>query len=283
MEAKPLKILDSLEDSIETFLSDYESKMPSANQEIYNELEEFLGTLKRRADGTIKASVDNLKLVDKYRATLDKAIGNGSYTDATKEFIGTFKETSGFVNNYFGEIVNTFNSNNALYQEILKSNVESTVQSLLGSGLDANFKEPVIKILKDSIINGSDTKGARQALTDFIIGSKDVDPKLTRYVKQVSNDSIRQYNRNYTKVISDDLNLSHYFFKGTKIKDTRTFCAARVGKYFTKKEVEGWASKEWAGKNTATTKATIFTLVGGYGCRHDLIPVSKELYDKFNK
>ena len=74
-----------------------------------------------------------------------------------------------------------------------------------------------------------------------------------------------------------------YFFKGTKTKDSRAFCAARKGKYFTKKEVESWASQEWAGKNAATTKATIFTLVGGHGCKDDLIPVSKELYDKFNK
>lgn len=257
--------------------------MQGANQEIYNELEEFLGTLQRRADGTIKASVENLKLVDKYRATLDKAMSKGTYTEATKEFIGTFKETSVFVNSYFGEIVNTFNDNNALYKEILKSNVESTVQSLLGSGLDANFKEPVIKILKDSVISGSDTKGARQALSDFILGSKDTDPKLTRYVKQVSNDSIQQYNRNYIKVISDDLSLSHYYYKGTKIKDTRTFCSARTGKYYTKKQVEEWTTKDWAGKNPATTKATIFTYVGGWGCRHLLIPVSQELYDRFNK
>jgi hypothetical protein len=283
MDGATLSILNDLEDAIEKFIADFESKMPAANQEILDELNSFVGSLKKSSSGNIKASVENLKAIDKYRSSLDKAINNSQYSEAASDFISQFKNSTAYIDAYFSSIVAEFGKNSELYKAILQANIDTTTETLLGSGLQANFKEPVIKILKDNVISGSDTKAARAVLNQFIKGSKDVDPKLTRYVSQVANDSIRQFNRNYTKAISDDLGLTHFYYKGTKIKDTRSFCVARSGKYFTKEEVESWASLEWAGKNPATNKQTIFILCGGWNCRHDLNPVSKELYDKFGK
>jgi hypothetical protein len=282
MEGKPLNILNDLEDAVDKFISNFETRMPDANQEILDELSDFLGQLDK-SGGNIKASVKNLKAIDKYRATLDKALKNGEYSDATKDFISNFSKSTAYIDAYFGTIVAEFGNNSELYKAILQSNIETTTETLLGSGLQANFKEPVIKILKDTVISGSDSKAARAVLREFIIGNKDIDPKLTRYVSQVANDSIRQFNRNYTKAISDDLNLLAYYYKGTKIKDTRPFCTARTGRYFKKEEVEKWASLNWQGKNPSTTSQTIFIYCGGFNCRHDLAPVSEDLYERAEK
>ena len=280
MEGESLKILNDLEDAIDNFITDFEKKLPDANQEILDELNLLIGELEKSKAGNIKASIKNLKAIDKYRNTLGKALLDSKYSEAAKEFIGSFKLTTAYVDSYFASISIEIGNNDLLFKEILKSNVTTTYETLLGSGLEANFKEPIIKILKDNVISGTDTKAARKVLKDFILGNENIDPKLIRYVSQTANDSLRQFSRNYTKAISDDLDLQHYYYKGTKIKDTRPFCASRAGKYYTKLEVESWASLEWAGKNKATTKQTIFLYTGGYACRHDLIPVSEKLYNR---
>lgn len=281
MEDKQLQILDDLENAIDKFISDFEKQLPGANQEIYDELNTFLGQLKKTSSGNIQTSVENLKLIDKYRTTFDKALSQGQYSDSAREFISKFHATTGYIDDYFGSIVASFANNDGLYKAILQSNIDSTTETLLGSGVDANFKEPIIKILKDNVISGSDIKSARQVLKDFVIGNKDIDPKLSRYTSQVANDTLRQFNRNYTKAISDDLGLEYGYYKGTKIKDSRPFCEARAGKYFTKKEIQDWAALNWAGKMAGTNKDTIFIYCGGYNCQHDIIPVSKKLYDLF--
>jgi hypothetical protein len=282
MEGVSLNILNALEDAVEKFISDFEGRMPDANQEILDELNSFIGSLDKTG-GNIRASVKNLKAIDKYRNSLDKAIKNSEYSDATKEFISNFEKSTAYIDAYFGTIVAEFGNNDELYKAILQANVDTTTETLLGSGLQANFKEPIIKILKDNVISGSDLKSARAVLKEYILGNKEIDPKLTRYVSQVANDSIRQFNRNYTKAISDDLNLPAYYYKGTKIKDTRPFCTARTGRYFKKEEVEKWASQSWQGKNPSTTSQTIFIYCGGFNCRHDLAPVSEELYERAQK
>lgn len=280
MEGKSLNILNDLEDAIDKFIADYQQQMPDASQEILDELHSFIATLDKSPNGNIKASVKNLKAIDKYRASFDKALNSSQYSDATKEFISTFNKVTAYADAYFGTVVAEFGKNEELYKAILQANVDTTYESLLGSGLDANFKEPIIKILKDNVVSGSDLKGARKALKDFVVGNKDIDPKLAKYTNQIANDSIRQFNRNYTKAISDDLGLEFYYYKGTKIQDTRPFCVARSGRYFTKEQVESWAAQNWQGKNPSTNKQTIFVLCGGYNCRHDLIPVSDDLYER---
>lgn len=282
MDSKQLGLLDDLENSIQKFVSDFEKALPGSNQEIADELISFLGKLKQSKSGNLIQSVDNLKLIDRYRKTLDKAIYESNYTDSATKFIENFKSTTGYVNDYFATLVSTFETKE-LYGAILQANVDNAASVLLGSGIDANFKDPIIKILKDQVVTGSNTKAARQTLRDFIQGNpdKEIAGKLNRYVNQVANDSVRQFTRSYTKAVTDDLGLKHYFFKGTKINDSRSFCKARVGKYFTEAEVKSWSKLDWSGKNPSTTADTIFLLVGGWNCKHSLVPVSKLLFDKF--
>ena len=88
------------------------------------------------------------------------------------------------------------------------------------------------------------------------------------------------FNREYLQTISEDLGMRHYLYQGTIIGDTRQFCQSRAGKYFTKEEVERWASQTWDGKMAGTNSTTIFSYAGGYNCRHKLWPISVEQYNR---
>lgn len=281
MDSKQLDILNNLEDSLQSSLDAFQKDMPKINDELFNELSDLIGKLKKSSNGNIATSIENLKIVNKINTDFDKIIQDSNYSDSVKEFVQGFKDSNKFTNEYFSTIATSFKANNELYRAILDSNINTTIESLLGSGINANFKEPIINSIRQNVISGTNSIALRKSLEDQIKGTKEKDALLMRYTKQVSSDTIHQYNANYFQAISKDLDLQYYYYKGTKIDDTRPFCAARAGKYFTKAEVEAWTDHKWAGEIPGTDKFTIFTYRGGYNCRHLLIPVSKALYDKF--
>jgi hypothetical protein len=88
------------------------------------------------------------------------------------------------------------------------------------------------------------------------------------------------FNAEYIQTIADDLDVEYYLYQGTIIADTRPFCEARSGRFFTKEEVQKWPNlKGWQGRMAGTNSSTIFIYRGGYNCRHQLWPVAKEQYD----
>jgi hypothetical protein len=98
-------------------------------------------------------------------------------------------------------------------------------------------------------------------LQDFALGSAEKDAALTRYAQLYARDSFNIFNRNYSQIIANDLDVQYFEYFGQVIKDTRPFCMERVGKTFSKAEIESWASLSWQGKNPNTDKSTVFYLL----------------------
>lgn len=279
MSPPQLEILTQLEQASTDALDNLLAAMPEANEQIANEVREFISSLDKTSVGKIKPSVANLKAVDGFRKTLDKVVANKEYGTAIDSFLAEFGRASKLIDLYFGTVVPSFNPAKTSYAAIRQANIETTVQSLLGSGIDANFKDPITKVLKQNIAGASESKALQELMRNEIIGTPTASPALTRYVKQVSNDSLYQYESNYLQAVSNDLGLQHYFFQGTVIGDSRTFCAERTGKYYTEDQVRGWGNLKWAGQIKGTNSSNILTNRGGHFCKHLIIPVSKALYD----
>lgn len=283
----PLSVFDDLEAGVDGFLEDLQKKIPDANQELIDLFNDFYFELDRNAAGNLKASVDNLKKINKFRSEVDKTIQSGEYSAAVKEYLTGFKASSNIINKYFSSIAVEFENSPEFYKELLNSNVKDTVDKLLGSGIDANFKNPLLKVLQDNVVSGSNRKAFTQSIKDNILGQDGEVSKLARYSNQVAGDSITQFNSNYIKTISDDLGLSHYYYRGTKIKDTRQFCSKIAGKYFTEENLKKYVEdqmklnngKGWSGMVKGENWSNFSTYRGGYSCKHYLIPISESLYN----
>ncbi len=274
------EILTQLEQASTEALDNLLSALPDACQQIADTVRDFVAGLDKTTVGRIKPTVANLKLVDGFRKTLDKAVSSKQYGTAIESFLAEFGRASKLIDLYFGTIATTFNPAKVSYAAIRQANIETTITSLLGSGIDANFKDPIAKLLKQNIAGGSDSKALQTLMRDEILGTPNASPLLERYVKQVSSDSLHQYEANYMQAVSNDLGLEYGFYQGTTIQDSREFCIARTGKYFRMSEIKSWASLNWSGKIKGTNESNITTNRGGYGCRHLIIPVSKELYER---
>ncbi|MES2731716.1 MAG: hypothetical protein V4714_08205 [Bacteroidota bacterium] len=273
------EILTQLEQASTDALDSLLAALPDACQQIADEVRDFIAGLDKSKAGRINPTGINLKRVDAFRKTLDKIVASKQYGQAIEGFLAEFGRASKLIDLYFGTVVSSFNPAKAAYAAIRQSNIETTVTSLLGSGVDANFKDPIVKLLKQNIAGNSDSRALQELMRNEILGTPTTSPVLTRYVKQVSNDSLYQYESNYLQAVSNDLELAHYFYQGTVIGDSRDFCAQRTGKYYTDEQVKSWGNLHWAGQIKGTNSSNILTNRGGHFCKHLIIPVSKALYD----
>jgi Asp-tRNA(Asn)/Glu-tRNA(Gln) amidotransferase B subunit len=227
-----------------------------------------------------KKRAANIRAIIGLKAQLTNVIvTNPEYVAEVGIVLEGFKDLKKLSDLYFSELIDGFNAKEVLYQEILKANVEITKDMLLGSGIRNNFANAIQETLLANASGTTNRTVLQKTLRQFIEGTPEEQAYLNRYVSQVTNDSIMNFSRQYNQTIAEDLNLQFGFYSGTAIKDTRSFCRARHGRYFKKSEVENWANLgNWSGRAKGTTKSTIFTLLGGYNCRHDYYPITQTQY-----
>jgi hypothetical protein len=94
--------------------------------------------------------------------------------------------------------------------------------------------------------------------------------------------------RSYAAAVNEELGIEYFQYLGGEIATTRPFCEHREGEIYHRKEIEAWGAGEnsagindirngtWDGRIDGTDSRSIFTFVGGWNCRHFLVPVIKQ-------
>lgn len=164
-------------------------------------------------------------------------------------------------------------------RQLVRGSIEATRAALLGAELDTAIVNPIVRVLQQQALTGGSLGQMTRALEMELTAAS----RPVRYVKQLMSDGAHMLIRQYANRLGDEIGLDHYYYAGTLIVTSRSFCKSRVGRAYTKKEVETWAGLEWEGKISWTDKKSIFTLLGGYNCRHQLRPITKFLFSKLQK
>lgn len=220
------------------------------------------------------------ELIGLKRKIGDLVVNNPEYQREVLKLTNEFKTIKNLTDQFIGSTMDDFEPTRKLYNAILESNIAITKDALLGGGIVDNFGNAIQEVLKANIAGVSDRATLMETLAKFIEGTPQRKGYLENYIKQTTNDSLMVFNREYLQTISEDLGMRHYLYQGTIIGDTRQFCQSKAGKYFTKEEVEKWASQTWDGKMAGTNSTTIFSYAGGYNCRHKIWPVTEEQYNR---
>jgi hypothetical protein len=276
MTEKQLEIIKR----IQTLQAELEEGMNSRLPEIFKGLSDQVIELTNDLPLDPKKRAANIRAIIGLKTQLTNVIvTNPEYVKEVGRVLDGFKDLKKLSDLYFSELIDGFNAKEVLYQEILKANVEITKDMLLGSGIRNNFANAIQEVLKANASGTTNRTLLQKTLKEFIEGTDVEKAYLNRYIKQTTSDAIMTFSREYDNTIAADLNLQFYFYAGTLIKDSRQFCRARAGRYFKKSEVENWANLgNWDGRKAGTTKTTIFAYCGGWGCRHQLHPITKLQY-----
>lgn len=260
---------------------------------MYEELVLELRRLDLNGD-RIKATVKNLSVIQSIKNKLTKFILNDKYLEDVKEFVKAFGTVAKLQNEYWKGVESTFKPR-PLLKAISKQAIADTVTQLTESGIGANISDAITDILRTNITSGGSYKALNKQLLESLTDTQKSDGLLTRYSKQITNDSIQQFNRQYTQQVAAGLGFEWYAYQGSDIRTTRPFCDAMTDlRYFHVSEVPRLLKAEDLyylkdGKKTkvpiyprtglphglieGTNAENFFVRAGGYNCGHAIRPV----------
>lgn len=249
---------------------------------IMRKVSSFLRRLKLNGDN-VKPSSANIRLLRTLRDDLERIIIDKTYRARVEQFTRNFPRIKRQTDSLY-QGVEQFNKNKNAFKDLLAFNIEITQASLTEAGIRNAVTEPIAKLLSEGVTSGMNIDDMEDALRVNILGNPERLGGLERYTKQITRDALNQFSRNYNESISMDLGMEWYFYSGSIIEDTRSYCVERAGKYFHKKEVEDVPS-QWPGMIPGTNSSSIFINAGGYNCRHlwmavliDVVP--KDVIDR---
>jgi hypothetical protein len=274
-------IFDNIEDNTDDALNKLLKSVGKTNDQFFAEFTDMVSSLDKTPDGYIKSTISNLNKLAKFDRIYASTLTKSAYWGATKSYLNAFSGNSKLLNTYFQSLELGFDSTKSIYLTIRQSAVETTIEKLLQSGLDANFKAPIRSILQNSVVNGANKSEAIASLKNYLYGQGERVAALQRYATTVATDAINQYTGQYIATVSDDLKLEHYNYNGTKITESRELCIHLAGKYASYDNLESYLNSKspWSGMIPGTNMGNFITNRGGYNCRHFAIPVSKTVYD----
>jgi len=144
---------------------------------------------------------------------------------------------------------------------------------------DRTVVQTLIGFEVDQIANNVDTYAnelRKQIFQQVVAGAKPdisslVDSTVERSTGQINTDlntSMAGFTRSINLAKGAEQGFERYLYSGGLIETSREFCIERDGKVFTLEEIQEW-------DNGQGLPADVY--LGGYNCRHDLLPVDDEI------
>lgn len=262
---------------------------------MYDALVEEVNRLDLYSDGKIRPTVKNLSILASIKSKINRIVLTDEYKQEVRDFAKAFNEVTKLQNEYWKGLESTFKPR-PLLKEIRKQAIVDVVGKLTEAGIGANVSDRIIDILKTNITSGGSYKKLTAQLREGLLNTEQKG-YLDRYAKQVTVDSLNQYNAQYTQAVSSDLGYTWFKYDNTDIDTTRPWCDAMTDQpYFHVSEIPRLLRAEGLyymkdgvrtkvpiydktklphGMVPGTNADNIFVYRGGYNCGHQIRPVAE--------
>lgn len=276
------KILNTLEKAINAF----QNKIPAIQKIIFDELQPIVKQLQTR-NGMLINNLENLKYILDLKNKLEKIIITADYKSDVKDFINSFDQVGALNVKYFQQFNQKYTPPETL-RIVKQMAVETTINDLVGQGLQQSVIEPVKEILRENITSGGNYAKFMDELRTHILTDPQGEGKLERYTKQITVDAIHQYNAQYHETIAQDLNFTWGRYVGSNIETSREFCILLTAKDYVNKvelpeiikgHIDGEKCKLSGttglplGMKPGTNAENFKVRRGGYTCHHQFFYV----------
>lgn len=268
-------LIDDKDERMEQVPDRFISRSKAAQDTIYNRLIALITDFQTES-GNITLTIENLAKIESIGNEILNVLFDSEYGEGLVEYLQEYDVQAELNAKIFMEEFGSFVDKDIFAQNLQTS--KRLALDLMGrEGLDANFNTPLKQILNDAIANGKSVKELVFDLELFIKGDENQLGALNSYISGIARDVFNIADRQYTRMVTEDIGAEWLYFTPGKVKDSREFCIKRNGKYYHKNEVIEWGHKPstWQGRNKNTNDTTIFSYLGGYNCMHSVIPVSK--------
>jgi hypothetical protein len=219
--------------TIDEAINQFQDAIPNIQKLVYDELQPLVKQLQIK-NGKLLNNLENLKLIGTLKNKLERIIVSAEYKSSVQKFVDSFSAVSTLNNNYFAQFNKKYKAKNTL--PIIKQlAIESTINDLIGQGLNSNVIAPIQKILQQNITTGGSYANFQDVLRNHILTNETGEGNLQRYTKQITTDAINQYNAQYGETIAQDLQFNWGRYVGSNITTTREFCTYLTAKQWVHK------------------------------------------------
>lgn len=245
-------------------------------------------------DGKYVASKNNLAKIAGITEKLKQNLLNKDYLEAIKTFAIEIQAQARLTNKIMTELGDFTDSD--LYKAVVKKSQQNALLLLDENAIASEIIQPLSDLLTNSVVSNVSYLDAVESLKTFMVGNGEVSGKFSQYAATYVKDAFAVSDRQYAKLVSEDIGFEFFEYSGAKTKGSRYFCCVRKEKIFHKKEIEEWGNDKslWnkpknagacsdqhgGGRNPNTNSTTIFSYLGGYGCVDVLIPVATKYVPK---
>ena len=216
----------------------------------------------------------NLMLLTRLRTEIPGALAAAGFGGMVEELMENLGRSLEVVQRYLVRVYPDMGQSTLRMMGEIRAAALNVRTYLLGSGIEAAYVAPIEQAMQQHILARSTKAEFRRSLRELLVR----EGLSTRNLSTYASDALYQFSRSYTLNVSVEAGAKYYYYMGTRIKTTRDFCSKRLGRAYLRKEVEAWADLKWQGRIPGTTAQSIFWYVGGYNCRHRLLPVSRQMY-----
>jgi hypothetical protein len=278
--ARKIKLLETVPETIITAAE-------KAQRDAWRKLSPLLAEMDVDATGNIRQTEDNIRRIGLITEELNKVLAGGEYKDAVQSFLSSIDEGVQLTDDIARKINSTFEPDN-VQKQLLAISKQNAINAFFGSGLRDNVTVPFLEQLTANVAARAPLNQAVKALQGVIEGTETTDGRLLANVRTTANTAQAIADRSYSAAVNEELGIEYFQYLGGEIPTTRPFCEHREGAIFHRKEIEAWGNGEnsagindisngtWAGRIDGTDSRSIFTFVGGWNCRHFLVPVIKQ-------
>lgn len=174
------------------------------------------------------------------------------------------------------------------------------MEALMGSGLKANVTDKLNEILLRAVTSGAKFADLQEELRTHLLGKDGGQGAFARYATTYATTALSQFTGQNNKLLTDDLDTEWFMYVGSNKETTRPFCEACTRKkYIHRSEIHTLLTGHihiaggddvdvpiYAktglpyGMIEGTNEENFQINVGGWNCRHQLVPVADAVVPK---
>lgn len=234
----------------------------------------ILGDLDVRG-GTILPTEANIARLSEVMQAIEAGFVDDQYERAVRDYLRTFDKLTTNTATWANEL-GRFSPD--LLTSLSRQYKTIAAEYLLNAqSFSLTMLNPIAQEVAGYIATGGRYRDLVDSVSTIVTGGGEADGALLGNARTAVNDLVSVYERTATSVAAEAVGADFFLYQGRPIDTTRPFCRDRANKYYHRREIAGWADEDWNGKMAGTTSTTIFQYLGGYNCRHVLVPVRQDL------
>lgn len=291
--ATPQQTLKELTEFLDGSIDSFTTDIPSIQNTVFRRVQLLLRDLEL-SRGTVKASVKNLRKINRIKREIERIILSDKYLREVNAFTEAFNKGTELQTDYFATIKAGFTTPDFI--TVLKNaSIQNTKVALTQAGIQANIVDKAGDIIQRNITERASFADLTNDMRRFLTKTEESVGALSRYTSQIVTDSLNTYAAEYNRFVSDSLDLKWHIYSGALVKDSREFCISLVKKKWVHKSEFGRVSRgqfipkpaNLNGLKPNTNASNLQIKRGGFNCNHLLTPISDEfvpesLRKKFN-